>query len=256
MAVPAMAIALAVVVATPRYGWTTVGLVNNYLGPRGHERNHWHFWFIEAAVQLCLVATAVLAVPAVRRVERRAPFVFALALLAGAVALRGVTWAGIDDPYNLRFRSHGVAAFFVLGWLVHRATTVPARIIASLACVAAVVGFFDRPQRDWYVIGGVLLLLWVRRIPAPRPVGLALAALASASMWIYLSHFHIWPVAKRSAPLAVAYPATVLAGVGIWYLVGVCTRAWSRRTVGAGRALETVALGPPLPGSLGASRSC
>ena len=37
-------------------------------------------------------------------------------------------------------------------------------------------------------------------------------------MWIYLSHFRIWPPLDRNLPQGVAYTITILAGVAIWQL--------------------------------------
>ena len=219
VAVPTVAVALAVLLLTDRYGWTTAALVNNYLGPRGHERGYWHFWFIEAFVQISLVVAAVLAVPVVRRAERTRPYLFALGALAAAVALREVTWWGIGDPFNLRFRTHSVAFFFVLGWLIHRSTTITTKLLTSLLCVVCTVGFFGQPAREAFIISGMVLLVWARRVRLPRVAVPVAVALASASMWIFISHFHLWPVIAAEAPLLVAYPLTLLAGVGVWLAV-------------------------------------
>ena len=67
------------------YGIGTALLLNNYIGPAGHRGDHWHFWFIEVFVQLVLIVTALLAVPAIRRLERRFPYGFPLALFAGTL---------------------------------------------------------------------------------------------------------------------------------------------------------------------------
>jgi acyl-CoA synthetase (AMP-forming)/AMP-acid ligase II len=228
LAVPTAAIAAAVVLTTDRYGWSTVALVNNYLGPDLHRDGHWHYWFIEATIQLTLACTALLAVPSLRRAERRRPFAFSLVLLAGALVLRELSWAGLDDPANLRFRTHGVAAFFVLGWLVHQARTVEQRTVASLSCVVAIAGFFDRPQREWYVIGGLLLLTWARQLAVPRALAAVLGTLASASLWIFLSHFHLWPPLQAALPNLVAFALTLAGGVGVWLAVGRLTVALRR----------------------------
>jgi acyl-coenzyme A synthetase/AMP-(fatty) acid ligase len=224
VAVPTVAVAVAVLMLTDQYGWTTVALVNNYLGPRHHARGHWHFWFIEAFVQLTVVATALLAIPVVRRAERARPYLFVVVLLGGAIALRHVTWWGIDDPFNLRFRTHGVAFFFVLGWLVQRSSTVAQRALTTALCIACIAGFFGQPVREAFVISGLVVLVWARRIRLPRPAVPVVAALASASMWILVSHFHLWPLIAARVPLPAAYPATLLAGTAVWLAVDRSSR--------------------------------
>lgn len=242
--VPTVAVALVVLAMTDRYGWSTVGLVNNYLGPRHHEGGHWHFWFIEAFVQLTVVVTAVLAIPVVRRAERARPYAFAVGALAVALALRELTWWGIDDPYNLRFRTHGVAAFFVLGWVAQRATTTTQRVATSALAAVVTVGFFGEVPRESFVLLGVLALLWARSVPMPRVAIPVVASLAAASMWILISHFHVWPVLVDRLPLAVAYPATLAIGVAVWQVAERVPRALApRRGGGARRGSEA----DPLP---------
>ena len=92
-------------------GWYSAGtllLVNNYLGPASHRNPRWHFWFIEVFVHFTLLVTLLVAIPAVRRLERRFPYWFALAILVALLGLR-LEWAWLDDWYNLRYRTHGIA---------------------------------------------------------------------------------------------------------------------------------------------------
>jgi hypothetical protein len=212
------------------YAWPTIGLVNGYLGPRGHQHGVWHFWFIEAFVQLTLVVTALLAVPAIRRLDRRLPYAFPGALLVGAIALRAVTVGGIDDPFNLRFRTHGVAAFFVLGWLIQRSQAPTQKLVTCLLCVATVVGFFGQPVREGFIVAGLVGLTCWRTVPFPRRLVPAVSLLAAASMWILISHFQVWPELHPRLPMAVAYPLTIAAGIAVWKVVEVVPRRVRRRS--------------------------
>jgi acyl-CoA synthetase (AMP-forming)/AMP-acid ligase II len=228
VAVPTMlwtAVALAV---SDSYGLSTLVLVNNYLGPDGHADGYWQFWFIEAFVQLCLVTTVLLAIPPVRRIERRYRYAFPLVLLVAAVQLRAVGWAGLDDPSNLRFRTHGVAWFFVLGWLIHRSATWWQRALSTALCLAFVADFFGRPQREWFIIAGLMALTWSRQVPWPRPLVPVVATLAAASMWIFISHFQVWRPLDRLMPRGLAYVATLVAGIAAWALAERVTRAARR----------------------------
>jgi acyl-CoA synthetase (AMP-forming)/AMP-acid ligase II len=228
VAAPTVLWAVAMSLIGREYAGTTIGLVNNYLGPRGHEGGAWHFWFIEAFVQLCLLVTALLAVPGLRRLDRRLPYAFPLALLAAAVALRGITVAGLDDPLNLRFRTHGVAWFFILGWLIQRSATPVQQVITSVLCAAAVVGFFEQPVREGFIVAGLVLLTWARTVSFPRRFVPAASSLAAASMWILISHFQVWPELYPRLPMAVAYPATIVVGIAIWKVAESVPR-WLRR---------------------------
>lgn len=240
VAIPTVAWTAAMLLLGRGYEWTTVALVNNYLGPRGHEDGRWHFWFIEAFVQLCIVVLVLLAIPAVRRLDRRRPYAFPLVLLALTVALREITVWDLDDPLNLRFRTHGVAWFFVLGWLIQRSRTTLQKAVTSLLCAVAIADFFGQPHREAFIAAGLMALIWLPSIPVPRRWIGALSAVAAASMWILISHFQVWPELASRLPIALAYVATIAAGIAIWKAVEVVPR-WVRTTR---RSRSTPVAGP------------
>ena len=246
VAVPTVIWAAAMFALGRGYAWTTVGLVNNYLGPRGHEDGRWHFWFIEAFVQLCALLLALLAIPAVRRLDRRFPYAFPAAVLAAAVALREAPFWGLDDPLNLRFRTHGVAWFFVLGWLIHRSRTTGQKAFTTLVCFAAIADFFGQPHREAFIAVGLTALLWMRTIPVPRRAIAPASALAAASMWVLITHFQVWPELAERLPMALAYPATIAVGVGVWKATDTVPRLL-RRAQGAPRREGEATVGVPVP---------
>ena len=217
IAIPVVAFVGACMLLVGGYSLTTLALVNNYLGPEKHQNGRWHYWFIEALIQLTLLTTLLLAVPPVRRFERRCPYLFPLVLLAGALTFR-YHWLVIEGLGNLRFRTHGVAWFFVLGWLAQRSSTFGKRSVTTLLCLLTIPGFFGRPEREWFVALGIVLLVWSPHLPLPRPAIRPIAIVAAASMWIYLSHFRIWPPLDRNLPPGAAYTITILAGIAIWQL--------------------------------------
>jgi acyl-CoA synthetase (AMP-forming)/AMP-acid ligase II len=223
------------------YGWSTLSLANNYLGPSHHDDDYWHFWFIEVFVHLTVAATLLLAIPAVRQMERRHGYRFALELLMISLVLR-LDWPGID-PANLRFRTHGVAWCFVLGWLVQRSDTTARKLITSLVIVVSVVDFFDYVPREAFVTVGVLSMLWLPRLTLLRPIVRPLATLASASMWILITHFTVWPVLVEAVGRTPAFPITVLAGVVTAAVTGRLATASRRWSAGLRNALWRSASG-------------
>ena len=74
----------------------------------------WARWFIEVLVQILVVSAFVFCVPAVRSTERRWPFGFALALLAGALVFR-FDLLTLGDPTRYIFRPHTVVWLFLWG---------------------------------------------------------------------------------------------------------------------------------------------
>ena len=224
-AVPVVVWVAVGMIAFGSYGVGTLLLVNNYVGPRSHAGPHWHFWFIEVFVHLVLLTTALLAIPAIRGVERRWQYLFPVGVLVVALLLR-MEWAWMGDWYNLRYRTHGIAFFFVLGWLVHASRTVPQRIATTVICLAAVPGFFQYAPREWFIAISLMVLLWAREIPFPRVLMRPVHVLAAASMWIYVTHFTIWPIFTGVFVREVAYVLTIVAGVGVWWITTVPLR-WS-----------------------------
>jgi hypothetical protein len=59
------------------------------------------------------------------------------------------------------------------------------------------------------------VLLYWREIPFPRVAVRPLALLASYSMWIYITHFTIWPPLVDVLGVEAAYVLTLLAGIAI-----------------------------------------
>ena len=81
VAIPVVAFVGTCMLLVGGYGLPTLPLVNNYLGPVTHLDGRWHYWFIEAMVQVLVLVTALLAIGPVRRLERRFPYLFPLLLL-------------------------------------------------------------------------------------------------------------------------------------------------------------------------------
>ena len=112
-------------------------------------------------------ALALIAVPALDRLERRAPYRFALGLVLAGLALR-FAWVGLDAGATERYTIGVVAWWFLLGWLATRADT-PARrwSVVALAAVGT-FGFFGDPWREAMVVAGIALLVHVSSVRVPR----------------------------------------------------------------------------------------
>jgi len=140
----------------------------------------------------------------------------------------------IDGGANLRFKAHGVAWIFVLGWLIHRSTDRWKQLATSALCLVTIPGSFDRPQREWFIIVGLLALIWAKELPLPRLAIWPTATVAGASMWILISHFRVFPPLSRNLPIGVAFALTIAAGVVVWRLTELAGR-WGSRLIDARR---------------------
>lgn len=83
-------------------------------------------------------------------------------------------------------------------------------IISAAVSAVSVINATRKGPRDWR-----LALIWVRAVPLPRILLPIVTAVASASLFVYLVHWELYPLLEDDAPLA----ATVLsfaAGMLVW----------------------------------------
>lgn len=241
IAVPAVLWVGGVALVAGTYDPATVALSNWLLGPYDGWSDQWHLWFLEALVWAILVIAAITAVPRLDALERRRPYAFAAVVLVAALALRYAASSGITTSSPLHYALPGVAWLIALGWLIARSSTTRSRVAASVVVLATVPGFFGDPVREAVVIGGLALLIWAASVPVPAFLAGALGTVASASMFVYLTHWQVYPpIEEVSPPLAIA--ASFAVGIAAWW-------GWNRAAawVGARRPRRTGATGVVTP---------
>jgi len=200
-------IALASLVLTDAYGPAKIFLVHNIVGPPEQFND---FWFIEALVSMLLAVLALLAIPGMDRAERRWPFALPMALMTLALVTRYdlIPGATLATP---------LVAFwlFALGWAIGKATTNRQRLLVTLAAVTTIPGFHDDLAREAVMAAGLILLTWCPTIPSLPSLNRIANVLASASLYIYLTHWQVLPrldhhpviTVAASLALGVAYAA-------------------------------------------------
>ena len=124
---------------------------------------------------------------------------------------------------------------FALGWAVARAGTVPQRVLVSALAVLTVPGFFDHPLREATIVAGLLLITWVRALPVPAVLRAVTGWLAAASLFIYLTHWLVYPLLLPIHPV-LAVVGCLPVGIAYWafcrWLPAAASRAWRRRRAG------------------------
>lgn len=205
-----------VVVLTHDYEWPAPLALNNLLGP-DHFTPDWWLWFFEAALWSTVAITALLCVPVVHRLHRIRPFGVAMAVVAAGLLLRA-TVAGAAD---VTARFYSIPAVFwcvALGLAVATARARAHRIAISLVAIAAVWGWFDASQRDLVVLAGILGLAWLPRMSLPRTLVPIVSTAAAASLFIYLTHWQVYPGLENAGHPVWALIASFLAGIATWAL--------------------------------------
>ncbi|SEF18605.1 AMP-binding protein [Jiangella alba] len=222
--VPSVAWIGGVVLLTDQYGPLNVLLLNGLFGPPSWTSD-WHFWFVEVLVYILVVLAALLAVPFVDRLERRFPFAFPVVLL-GAGLLGRYEVVDLGVPHTMP-----VFWLFAFGWAAARASAWWQRAGLTVVLAATVPGFFGNSPRELAIVAGAALLVWVATVPCPAPLHRVVGALAGGSLYIYLTHWQVYPRLVDVHP-ALAVVASLSAGVALWWLAGVVSGLGARWRAG------------------------
>jgi hypothetical protein len=217
VAIPAVLWIGAVGLLSGKYDPATALLVNNAVPTNGLWSEQWQFWFLEAMVWTMLPLAALFAVPAIDRLERRAPWGFAMAALGLAVVVRFAVLGAQPAEHLERYAIATVLWCIALGGVVARADDTRRRAVATLVTMALVPGFFGEPLREGIVAVGVLALIWLPAVPLPVVLRPALTTLASASLFIYLTRWVVYPPFEQTAP-AIGTLLSLAVGIAAWSL--------------------------------------
>jgi hypothetical protein len=102
--------------------------------------------------------------------------------------------------------THGVLWFFVLGWLAHRAAHPAQKLVVAAVALLMLPGYFGDPIRETIIAAGLALVVLVPHIWLPRPAVAVIGPIASASLYLYLTHYAVLDLALHhlAAPAILA----------------------------------------------------
>ncbi len=129
-----------------------------------------------------------------------------------ALALR-YAWTGVEAGPTERYSTLVVLWCFAAGWAAAEARTWGQRLLVVALTVLGVAGFFGDLQREVIVAVGITLLLWARPVLVPVAVATCLRLVAGASLWIYLTHWQVYPPLEDAGHRHVALLASLVVGV-------------------------------------------
>ncbi|MDI6908674.1 AMP-binding protein [Nocardioides sp.] len=212
VAVPASLWIGGVALVTGEYRPATALYLNGVVGATRWS-DDWQFWFLEVLVWGTLAVIAALAVPGIDRWQRRSPYGVALIALVAALGLRYAV-VGVSAEGTEKYTVAGSLWLVLLGWAAAEARTRTPRLVVAAAGLLGLVGFFPgEPSRTAIVGAGVLLLLWARPVPVPTVLAAPLRVVAGASLWIYLTHWQVYPGLEAAGRPALAIGASLVVGV-------------------------------------------
>lgn len=170
-------------------------LVSNFMDPR--NIHGFLFYFIEFYVQLLLLTAVLFLIPQVRKAFKDRPMLSAVLFLVFIVALDhgiDVFW---DTDYNFHRTPWHYAWPFVVGIIIAKAKDMPSRIVALIAATIAALIQWQLTSATLYVVGGCIVILFVRSIRLPAAVNMLIANIAAASIFIFLCHDVIHQFIKK-----------------------------------------------------------
>ena len=220
------------------------GLGNGLLEP---------FWFIEALFQLYLIIFLLFLMPWVRRMAGADPWRFAVSLMALAWAVRLASLHVSPDGAHLNLNRAPDSTFllFAIGWGLWFARTGRQRMLMLVnagllvVCTLGVIpgaSLWQGVSREvGYIHGlwltaGLLIMLYLPRVPLPNILHAAVGAISGAGYYIYLVHGVVVYVALQKfpgTPLVVTVALSLLAGIAAgWALNAIARRLMRGRSTG------------------------
>lgn len=194
-----------IALATGYYTWPTAFFLNSWVGSSSLN-NQWEFWFLEALIWSLVIIVALMSIPAVAAAHRRSPWLFALGVTGIGLAAR-YAQVGIETSFAERYTPSIVFWCFGLGWAIAAANSLGRRLLVTVLICVSVAGFFGQPERETVIAVGLIVLVWLPIVRLPRLLASALVPLAAASLFIYLTHWKVYPHLADDYPVLAVFAA-------------------------------------------------
>jgi acyl-CoA synthetase (AMP-forming)/AMP-acid ligase II len=172
-------------------GWRSLLLITNYWRDPGISVNSMvQFWFIQALFHCVVLTLLLFQIGPIRRAAQRAPWRFALTMVAGAWLLK-VGAAHILPAQTIahtEFRTDAWAYAFALGWLANEADSPTRKWLAvAIAYILAGLDWGFANSHSITLLCAIFAILFIPRVRLWRPLAELVAFLAQATFYIYLT---------------------------------------------------------------------
>lgn len=207
-------------------------LISNFYGRSGSLLEP--YWFLEALLQCMIILVGLFSLPPVRRAAARDPWTFGLALLAGALVVRVITYAFFQHGGLADRTPDAIFYLLAFGWCLHQATTRVRRLLLTGMALVITLLQVAGPENIWnrftypssvshalWFMTSASLILWAPRLLLPNILHTTVGAIATASFYIYLTHgvpVHILVQILGVDNLALVLPVSVLIGLATYWL--------------------------------------
>lgn len=191
IAIPTVMVVVAVQLWVRHIEWKPLLLISNLFDPSQYR--YVYFYFAEIYMQLLLVMAGVFAIPRVRDAFREGPLISGTVFLALAMVLSYFSERIWDTTYIYHRTPIWYLWTVACGMLMASAVRrdLQTRLTVLGVVVLAVLMHFGWTSAAAYITVGCVLLLFLPEISVPAPAKRLVAEVAGASMFMYLTHYHV-----------------------------------------------------------------
>lgn len=216
IAVPTIGYLLLVAIILGNSDYRVTLLISNFFVPGLSESIS--YWYIEVYLQIILIMFLLLSIKFIRQNIKKNSF-NTMATLSVLSILLFIGSQGIWDTHYLYRRVPQMLLWmFVIGMTIKLSDNWYKKIISTVLFLMATLLFREyQLKADYFVICG-LVLIWVPVIKIPFAVKKIVTGVASASLFIYLTHFQFKSLSEKIIGQNEVF-AVVLALIGgtlIW----------------------------------------
>lgn len=172
-------------------------LISNLFDPSQYR--YVYFYFAEIYLQLLLLVAALFSFVSVREAFQRSPMVCGTAFIVFSMALSYVLELFWDTTYIFHRSPIWYLWAVACGMLMASALRrdMPSRLAAIAIVAIAVLMHHGWTSASFYICGGCALLLFWPEITVPAALKRLVGEVAGASMFMYLSHYHVKSLVTR-----------------------------------------------------------
>jgi hypothetical protein len=191
IAIPTVMVVVAVQLWVRHIEWKPLLLVSNLFDPSQYR--YVYFYFAEIYMQLLLLMAGLFSITRVRESFSKQPLVSGTVFLAFAMVLSYFSERIWDTMYIYHRTPVWYLWTVACGMLMASAARrdLQTRLTVMGIVSVAVLMHFGWTSASGYVCGGCALLLFLPEISVPVAAKRLVGEVAGASMFMYLSHYHV-----------------------------------------------------------------